>query len=253
MEEASHEDLRSSATLLVFKNNPVLLQDLISLLDNHLVRRERLLDLGVGFGFGALMFKKVLGFGEAVGIDIDENRLATASRRGIKTVSLNLDGEAVRLPFPDGTVDVVFCFGILNYLKHYDNIIGESSRVLRPGGLFVTSLPNLGWWVNRLSLLFGFQPPHVGVSAKHAVGLPGFYPRHKATKYIHSVTLRGLKEILGIYGFGVVKVFAGRERGYEAIHNRLLRGLVMVSENVLERSPGLAARVIAVSEKKRRS
>ena len=250
MDAATPEDLRSSGTLLAFKNNPSMLTDLVSLLYQSLTRRETLLDLGVGFGYAAQMLKNTLGFKEAVGVDIDEERLAKSSERGIKTVSLDLDQASTHLPFPDESVDLVTCLGVLNYIRSYDCMINETSRVLRPGGIFVTSVPNLGWWVNRISLLFGFQPPHVGVSSDRAVGLPGFYPRQKATKYLHSLTLRALKEILTLHGFDVLKVYGGRENGYETMHNPILRGVVAASENLLSRSSALAVRIITVSRKR---
>ena len=106
MDAATPEDLRSSGTLLAFKNNPSMLTDLVSLLYQSLTRRETLLDLGVGFGYAAQMLKNTLGFKEAVGVDIDEERLAKSSERGIKTVSLDLDQASTHLPFPDESVDL---------------------------------------------------------------------------------------------------------------------------------------------------
>ena len=244
---ASEQDIESSASLFIFKHDRNLTLRLISLIDKHLKGRERLIDLGVGYGFIAKSLKETLGFQEALGIDEDEKRLEVARGRGILAYQLDLEDD--RLPFPDQTIDLAVSFGLLNYFKSYDNLLSETNRVLRPGGIFALSVPNLGWWVNRLSLGLGYQPPNISVSMKYTVGMPNFYPRQKPTKYIHTVTLRALKELLKVYGFKTVNVFGGREPRYDDIRNRIARGFVTTTDRILSKSVGLSVRLFMVSEK----
>jgi hypothetical protein len=77
----------------------------------------------------------------------------------------------------------------------------------------------------------------------------GFYPRIVATKYTSAVTLRGLKEILAVNGFRLLKLYGGCEGGYEIIQNRVLRGMVAASDGLLSACLGLAVRIITVSAK----
>ena len=47
-------------------------------------------------------------------------------------------GEAVRLPFPDATFDVVLSTGLLEHFQDPSPIVREMARVLRPGGALVS-------------------------------------------------------------------------------------------------------------------
>jgi SAM-dependent methyltransferase len=244
---ASEQDIESSASLFILNHDRNLALKLVSLIDGQLEGRERLIDLGAGYGFIAKWLKETLGFQEALGIDEDEKRLESARARGIMAYQLDLEKD--RLPFSDRTIDLAICFGLLNYFKSYDNLLGEANRVLRPGGILVLSLPNLGWWVNRASLLLGYQPPSISVSTKYTVGMPSFYPRQEPTKYIHTVTLRALKELLEKYGLKTVKVFGGKEPSYDGIHNRIVRGFVKTTDRILSKSVSLSIRLFIVSKK----
>jgi ubiquinone/menaquinone biosynthesis C-methylase UbiE len=244
---ASEQDIESSASLFIFKHDRNLALRLVSVMDKELERRERLIDLGVGYGFIAKSLKETFGFQEALGIDDDEKRLEVARSRGITVYQLDLENDP--LPFPDQTADLATSFGLLNYFKSYDNLLRETNRVLRLGGVFALSVPNLGWWVNRVSLGLGYQPPNISVSMKYTVGMPNFYPRLKPTKYIHTVTLRALRELLDKYGFKTVKVFGGREPSYDDIKNRIARGFVRTTDRILSKSVGLSVRLFIVSKK----
>ena len=244
---ASEQDIESSASLFIFKHDRNLALKLISVIDKQLEGRDRLIDLGVGYGFIAKSLKETFGFQEALGIEEDEERLEVARGRGITSYQLDLEKDP--LPFPDQTADLATSFGLLNYFKSYDNLLSETNRVLKLGGIFALSVPNLGWWVNRVSLGLGYQPPNISVSMKHTVGMPNFYPRQKPTKYIHTVTLRALKELLEKYGFKTVKVFGGREPSYDDIRNRVARGFVKTTDRILSKSVSLSIRLFIVSKK----
>jgi SAM-dependent methyltransferase len=57
-------------------------------------------------------------------------------------------GDAHRLPFPDGTFDVVIVSEVLEHIPDDDHAIGEATRVLRPGGTLAVTVPR--WWPERL-------------------------------------------------------------------------------------------------------
>lgn len=46
------------------------------------------------------------------------------------------------IPFPDGTFDAVFCIEVLEHVPNPFGAMGEINRVLRPGGVFLVSVPN---------------------------------------------------------------------------------------------------------------
>ncbi len=103
-----------------------------------LLRGARVLDVGCSFGRHLLNF--ILHGAHACGIEFQHNylRLARpfAARHGVTTLEL-ARARAERLPFLDGTFDVVFCRLVINYVSSIDATIGEFARVLRPGGTLV--------------------------------------------------------------------------------------------------------------------
>lgn len=52
-------------------------------------------------------------------------------------------GNAIALPFPDGTFDLVMCIGVIDRVVRPELAIIEMSRVLRPKGKLLVSFPNL--------------------------------------------------------------------------------------------------------------
>lgn len=168
-----------------------------------------LLDVGCGLGALSERIARRLGSGRVIGVDCDARRLEVAASRGLETHVVDLNQG--RVPLPSGSVDLVTCFGVLAYLTTYDACLSEAARVLHDQGWLMLSMPNLASWRNRLSLLFGYQPAHVAVSAaqrragtlqarKHRVGRQAMPPA------LHAATLRCIRELLDNFGFDVVVV-----------------------------------------------
>ncbi len=78
LDSATREDLEISATLRIFKNNKRFFEKIYSTLLHVVKSRERMLDLGCGYGYLAMMLAKGLGFREVYGVDIDKDRLKIA-------------------------------------------------------------------------------------------------------------------------------------------------------------------------------
>jgi len=98
---------------------------------------HRVLDLAAGTGDLSLGFSRRVGpTGLVVHTDINEAMLREGRDRllneGAVLPSMVCDAE--RLPFADGSFDIVsVAFGLRN-MTHKDRALGEMSRVLRPGG-----------------------------------------------------------------------------------------------------------------------
>jgi SAM-dependent methyltransferase len=61
------------------------------------------------------------------------------------------------LPYSDASFDLVTCTEVIEHLEHFRFALREISRVLRPGGVFVVSTPNVLNLRSRLRyLFFGF-------------------------------------------------------------------------------------------------
>src|SRR5262249_951822 len=78
------------------------------------------------------------GRGFAVGLDPSAGLLAVASgladEAGLGDRVEFCQGNALRLPFPDGSFDVVVCATVLSHVPEGGTAIPELARVLRPAG-----------------------------------------------------------------------------------------------------------------------
>jgi len=122
---------------------------------------KSILDLGCRDGTLASHFAQG---NRLTGVDIDAAALDQArARYGFDTRVVNLNVE--RLPFPDEQFDVVVAGEVLEHLQFPDEVVGEVRRVLRPGGLFVGSVPNSFRLKNRVKFLLGrdyeLDPTHL--------------------------------------------------------------------------------------------
>lgn len=107
---------------------------IFDLLDK-LNRDSSILDVGCGNG-SFLETAKKMGFANLFGADI-ANYLKDKSINH-QVVDLNVK----KLNHGDKSLDVVTAFQVLEHLENYFLILQEVTRVLRPGGLFIFSIPN---------------------------------------------------------------------------------------------------------------
>ena len=105
-------------------------------------KNKTVLDIGCGIGnYLEDLYKR----GHKInGIDIAENMLQTSKERLKKYFEFPplCRTDIENLPFPDNQFDVVFCVGVLEYLKSDVKSLEQISRVLKPGGFLILTLPN---------------------------------------------------------------------------------------------------------------
>jgi SAM-dependent methyltransferase len=96
---------------------------------------ERALDAGTGTGALAVALAPLVR--EVVGVDAVPELLDHARRRadnaGLTNVEL-LEADLTRLPFTDGSFDLVACARVLHHVPHPEYAVSELARVLRVGG-----------------------------------------------------------------------------------------------------------------------
>ncbi|WP_105968957.1 methyltransferase domain-containing protein [Streptomyces geranii] len=98
---------------------------------------ERVIDIGSGTGTQTLaLAAAVAPSGDALGIEANPVMREVAERRAAAAggPARFLHGDAVALPVPDASVDVVWCERVLQHLSEPDKAVREIARVLRPGG-----------------------------------------------------------------------------------------------------------------------
>ncbi len=99
---------------------------------------ERVLDLGCGAGTDTLVAAQMVGpDGHVTGIDMTPEMLSRARAASLEIGVANVEfveSEAERLPFPDGSFDVVISNGVIDLIPDKDAVFSELHRVLQPGG-----------------------------------------------------------------------------------------------------------------------
>ncbi|HLY85524.1 MAG TPA: methyltransferase domain-containing protein [Gaiellaceae bacterium] len=99
---------------------------------------ERVLDLGSGAGTDSLVAAQMVGERGAVsGIDMTPQMLVKARAAAEATGATNVEfveAEAERLPFADGSFDVVISNGVIDLIPDKEAVFSEIFRVLAPGG-----------------------------------------------------------------------------------------------------------------------
>lgn len=116
-----------------------------------LFRPEDLI-LDVGCGDARAYQSRLLRSVRAVyGVDISEQAVAKARQRGVQATVHDLSQP---LPYPDEMFDKVICLEVLEHLFDPKFAVQEMARVLKPGGLLLVSVPNAGYFRDRLLMSF---------------------------------------------------------------------------------------------------
>lgn len=110
-------------------------QQLIERLDWIAFTPESVLDLGCGTGHGALALAARWPAARVIAADRSRGMLRELSRHDAAGRCERLCADAVSLPLPDASVDLVFCNLMLQWCDDLDAAFVEIARVLRPRGL----------------------------------------------------------------------------------------------------------------------
>lgn len=101
---------------------------------------RRLLDLACGTGIVTRRFAAARPGTQVTGVDLTH---AMASRAAARLPGSVVIGDGRRLPFRDGQFDAVTSVWLLHLLGGPEDVravVGECARVLRPGGVYVTTV-----------------------------------------------------------------------------------------------------------------
>ena len=123
-----------------------------NLLNEHMARYRfaaryasgaAVLDAGCGSGYGAA---ELTSAATVTALDISHDALLhaceTYARAGLRFAQGSLEA----LPFADASFDLVLAFEVIEHLEHWEEMLREARRVLKPSGVLLVSTPNKNYY-----------------------------------------------------------------------------------------------------------
>jgi len=114
------------------------------------LRGRDVLEIGCGTGVHARLLAEA--GARLAAIDLTPTAVELTRRRlalhGLDADVREADAEA--LPFPDGSFDFVWSWGVIHHSAHTERVVAEIARVLRPGGrlaLMVYHRSSITYWI----------------------------------------------------------------------------------------------------------
>lgn len=156
--QTAHEGPESDLVHNLALKGPELgmLLDLVERYRDRFGFAKAILELGAGQGFACCLVKRLFPTARVVASDLSLDALASAPKWE-HVFDVALDGTvpcpSERLPFPDESQDLVFCFQAAHHFVRHRRTLAELSRVLRPGGsaLYLHE-PACPGWIYPLAL-----------------------------------------------------------------------------------------------------
>ena len=148
------------------------LHHLLELVDFEGYAGRRVLEVGCGAGVDLARFAR--GGAAVTGIDIASSAIdlarANFDQQGLRGELHVANGE--QLPFPDGSFDLVYAHGVVQYTSDPRRLVEECRRVLAPGGEAIFQVYNRLSWLNALSKLMkvGLEHDEAPVLLKFRIG-----------------------------------------------------------------------------------
>lgn len=120
-------------------------------ISNQIPENSTVLDIGCGDGnVSALYIKKQC---KVTGIDVSNNALEIASRRGVDTIQWDLN--TTPLPIPADFFDVAIISDVLEHVIDPNSLLKEAHRRLKNQGILILYIPNFARIGNRIRMLAG--------------------------------------------------------------------------------------------------
>lgn len=121
-----------------YSNEDRLIDGLLAQMDP---KGKKILEVGGGSGRDSIRLAQM--GAEVTVIDYVESSLEVVARNAARAgVTLTLvHGDALAMPFPEGTFDVVFHQGLMEHFRDEQPLLRENFRVLKRGGLVMIDVP----------------------------------------------------------------------------------------------------------------
>lgn len=161
--------------------------------------------LNVGCGTGGFNESASVTGIPVVGVDEDAGTIAICARRRQASGGQYVQAVAERLPFRDGTFDLVYCFSVIEHVASVEGSIREMVRVTRPGGAVYVHTPSAWSWYEGHYKIF-WVPFLPGPLARVYLALRG-----RPTAYFRTIrrlTVRRLRRAFAGAGVDRLELYA---------------------------------------------
>lgn len=183
--------------------------------------KVKLLDVGCGT---CKISKNINKECDLYGIEISKSLAEIAAKKGVKVSLMNIETE--KYPFNTEYFDMVFSGEVIEHIIDTDNYLFEINRVLKKGGYFVMSFPNVNQPISWMAMiLFDFPPM--------------FSSRYKSA-HVRDYTLRIIKKVLKLYGFEILEIRGSYVHPFTNILSQKLAHII----------PRLSEQIIITSRKR---
>jgi len=191
------------------------------------------LDVACGSGYGTHYLSQIAMSGHVYGVDASTDALKQADRYKDRDNLEYIPGDALSLPFPDVTFDVVVSFETIEHLEDFHAFLAEIKRVLRPEGVFICSTPNKA---------YSLHPPyhrHEFYSEEFYTLVENYFPN--ANRYYQEEIFRKKLHLALYYCRTMLQLRAASRLGNTVFITPLYKttpGMYFSSEQVKKSLPG---------------
>lgn len=106
---------------------------------DRVIFKHPVLDIGCGDGFVSKIILSSRNDKFDVGLDLSESEIAYAKKSG--SYKKCIIGNVYSLPFKDNAFLTIFSNSVIEHISDLDKALSEISRVLKPGGEFILTVP----------------------------------------------------------------------------------------------------------------
>ncbi|PHS40068.1 MAG: hypothetical protein COB07_04960 [Sulfurovum sp.] len=172
--------------------------------NSRMLNEVSILDIGLGKSTDILNIKNSLCQNNEnlqlnmYGLEFYEPNIIHAKKNGISVHSFDLERD--KMPFEDGSMDIIVMNQVLEHTKEWYYIFKEVNRVLKKDGICIVGLPNLVSWHERVRLFLGKHPNCLDAKGPHIRGIV-------AKNFIDFVEQKGLfksSKVHGRYFYGIL-------------------------------------------------
>lgn len=131
--------------------------------------RRSLVDIGSGWG---AVSAQLGAWGEVLAVEPSAVARQEASRRGVNAV----EGRAERLPLPDASMDIAIASDVIEHVEDDEGAVREMTRVLRPGGTALITVPAYPWLMGAHDRALGHHRRYTRTSLLAVIRAAGLLP-----------------------------------------------------------------------------